>query len=571
MSSGLFRHIRNGGTRLRLFALFTLPVLAIAATRAMELRVEHQQRLVAANDQALTLARRGIELQQDLVSETRSLLKVLSHIPDIVQGVPSTCSALLTETMREKPWLKGLWVIQPDGRVVCSTVPGGLSLDFSGKHYFRSAIEAKTFVVEHYAIGSFKGLPAAIGALPIVDANGDVRKVVMASFDLNWLSTVADEVTRSAGASFTLIDDKGAIVVRHPDLDNMVGQNVANSPLMKAMGSSAQGQFEMADLDGTVRVFGFGRLQGTDSRLLIGLSRDEVLAVINRQTWFSVLNFAIVCLLGLLVAWFGGEKWLVRPMRALAGAAARIGAGDYSEKISVKEYRSEFRVLAHALHDMAERLNAREDMLRATVDRMTTLAEIDALTTLANRRRFDRSLSACWRDSIRHRHSLAVLLIDVDHFKLLNDEYGHIVGDQCLRQIADVLRSNSLLDEGLAARLGGEEFAVLLPVSDGYHAQGVAERIRREIEKLNISNIQAKSRILTVSVGVAAGPASESLSATSLLQQADSALYKAKRAGRNIVLLASGFYAEGHETVGSNATRRVTAAPVRAHSRAANQ
>lgn len=541
-----FRKIRNGGIRLRLLVLFALPVLALASTRMLELRTEHQQRLSAANDQALSLARRGIELQQDLVSETRSLLRVLSRIPDVVQGTPDVCRGLLAEAVREKPWLKGLWVVEPDGRATCSTVPGGLGLDFSRKHYFQNALEGRSFVIEHYSVGSFGALPAAIGALPVLDSNGKVKKIILGSLDLNWLSSVADEVTRSAGASFSLIDDKGVVIARHPDLQNLVGQNVSGQPLVKAMASSAQGQFEMEDLDGVVRIFGFGRLAGTNSRLVIGLARSEVLAAINRQTWISVINFGVVGLLGLLAAWFGGEKQILRPVHALATAAARIGAGDYSEKLSTKAYRSEFRVLALALNEMAERLNIREGKLRATVDKMTLLAEIDSLTSLANRRRFDRSLASCWKDSLRHRHPLAVLLIDVDHFKLLNDEYGHVVGDCCLREISDVLRSSSVLDEGLAARFGGEEFAVLLPVSDAYHAKELAERIRREIEKLKIMNVNAPNGFLTVSIGVVAARASEDLSATGMIQQADRALYKAKRAGRNLVVVSEEISDEDH-------------------------
>jgi diguanylate cyclase (GGDEF)-like protein len=527
--------------------LFTLPIVAIAATRTLELKVEHQQRLAAANDQALSLARRGIELQQDLVSETRSLMQILSHVPDVTQGSPSQCHAVLVETVREKPWLKGLWVAGANGRASCSTVPGGLNLDFSRKTYFQSALETKRFVIEHYAVGSLKALPGAIAALPVVDADGQVRKIILGSLDLNWLTSVVDEVTRSAGASFSLIDDKGLVIARYPNIDNMIGQNVSNHPIVKAMGNSAQGQFEMPDLDGTVRIFGFGRLGSTDSRLVIGLSRDEVLSAINRQTRISIFNFIGVCLLGLLVAWFGGERLLVKPVKALAGAAARIGAGDYSDKISPKDYRSEFRVLATALHDMAERLDAREGMLRATVDRMTTLAELDPLTSLANRRRFDRSLRACWKDSNRHRHSLAVLLIDVDHFKLLNDEYGHVVGDHCLRQISNVLRTSSVLDEGLAARFGGEEFAVLLPMSDSNHARELAEHIRLEIESLNIMNVNAPTGSLTVSIGVAARSASDQVSATIMIQQADAALYQAKRGGRNRVVVAGEVPSENAE------------------------
>src|SRR5258707_188295 len=130
MSVGGVRFFRNVSIRFRLLVLFTLPALAIVSTRTFELREEHQQRVVAANNQAVGFARRGIELQENLISEVRTLLQILSRVPDVLQGTPDTCRQLLAEAAQDKPWLKGLWVAEPDGHVVCSTIPGGVGLTF---------------------------------------------------------------------------------------------------------------------------------------------------------------------------------------------------------------------------------------------------------------------------------------------------------------------------------------------------------------------------------------------------------------------------------------------------------
>jgi diguanylate cyclase (GGDEF)-like protein len=527
--------IRNVSIRVRLFILFTLPVLAIVSTRTLELQQEHGERLTAAYDKAIGLARSGIERQEGLISEMRTLLQVLSRVPDIAEASAGSCRRLLLEVAREKPWLKGLWVVEPDGRSVCSTVPGGIGLTFADKHYFRAAIETRTFVIEHYWVGRLRGLPAAVATLPVLDNAGNVKNVIMGSFDLDWLVSIADEVTRSAGATFLLVDESGVVLARHPEIESLVERNFSNHPLVKAMGTATQGQFEMPDLDGTQRIFAFARLPGTHARLAIGLSRSKVLSTINWQTWVSAINLAIVCLLGLLAAWIGGEKLILEPIRALARTAAQFGAGDYKARAPSYSHRNEFGVLANSLNEMAEQLRARESKLIAKVDRMTMLAEVDPLTGLANRRRFDRALVTAWKDSIQHRHALAVLVVDVDYFKLLNDEYGHVVGDKCLQEIGQVLQTSIVAEEGLAARFGGEEFAILLPVSDEQHARTVSERIRRDVEQLGIRNSDAPGGFLTVSIGFSVTHGSAYESAADLIQNADAALYEAKRGGRNLV------------------------------------
>ena len=335
----------NVSIRIRLFILFTLPVLAIVATRSFELHQEHGERLTAAYDRAISLARSGIERQEGLISEMRTLLQVLSRVPDIADGSAASCRSLLLEVAREKPWLKGLWVVEPTGRSVCSTVPGGVGLTFADKHYFRSAVEMRAFVIEHYWVGRLRGLPAAVAALPIVDSAGNIKKIVMGSFDLDWLVSIADEVTRSAGATFLLVDESGVLLARHPEIESLVERNISGHALVKAMGTASQGQFEMPDLDGTQRIFAFARLPGTHARLAIGLFRSKVLSTINWQTQISAINFAIVCMLGLLAAWIGGEKLILEPIRALAGTASQFGAGDYKARAPSYSHRNEFGVL----------------------------------------------------------------------------------------------------------------------------------------------------------------------------------------------------------------------------------
>ena len=173
------------------------------------------------------------------------------------------------------------------------------------------------------------------------------------------------------------------------------------------------------------------------------------------------------------------------------------------------------------------------------VDQLNGLARTDALTAIANRRGFDEALATAWARALAGDGRVAVITCDVDHFKAYNDAYGHPQGDGCLRAVADVLARTAAQTGGLAARLGGEEFALLLPGGDAARAQAVAEAMRRDMEALAIPHCGAPdTAVVTVSFGVAAVVDGREADVQSLLADADRALYVAKSRGRNRVVLA---------------------------------
>jgi len=209
----------------------------------------------------------------------------------------------------------------------------------------------------------------------------------------------------------------------------------------------------------------------------------------------------------------------------VAGFAA--GASDFIRKPPVAEV-----VVARARTQL--RLKALGDALRAS-------ALTDGLTGLANRRRFDRDLRLECERARRGHESLALLLIDADHFKRYNDRYGHVAGDACLREIAAAIRGCIRRPADLAARYGGEEFAVLLPQTDAAGARAMAQRIVDAVAALALAHADAAPSCL-VSVSVGWATARPDLDARvvltrgeSLVEAADRVLYAAKAAGRGRV------------------------------------
>jgi len=175
-----------------------------------------------------------------------------------------------------------------------------------------------------------------------------------------------------------------------------------------------------------------------------------------------------------------------------------------------------------------------QDRLRADLGTALEMALTDPLTGLYNQRYLRRHLAGLMNGN--HPASVAILVLDVDHFKLVNDRYGHPAGDQALKLIADTLRTNTRVFDTLT-RYGGEEFVILMPGTDTAEARAAAERLRGAVEGLVFRPNGRDSVPLTISIGGACTSTSLS-SADSLLQAADQALYVAKQSGRNRVEMA---------------------------------
>lgn len=172
--------------------------------------------------------------------------------------------------------------------------------------------------------------------------------------------------------------------------------------------------------------------------------------------------------------------------------------------------------------------------LKRQTDLLRNIAMMDGLTSVANRRQFDDSLTEKWRLCLRENRPLTVLMTDVDFFKKYNDFYGHLRGDDCLRQVALAMQQTLRRPMDLFCRYGGEEFAALLPFTDGKGGCLLAQAMIEKVEALNIEHQESPvSDRVTVSIGVASTLPTESQNVADLVDWADKALYQSKQAGRD--------------------------------------
>jgi diguanylate cyclase (GGDEF)-like protein len=197
-------------------------------------------------------------------------------------------------------------------------------------------------------------------------------------------------------------------------------------------------------------------------------------------------------------------------------------------------YQMESDVRRSYLAALQQRLEASQ--LRRSRDEFDMLSKSDPLTGLDNRRSFDARLQAEWSRAQRNRESIALLYVDIDHFKAYNDHHGHQAGDACLARVAQAIRDSAQRGSDLCARYGGEEFVVLLPQTSQEQALGVARRVRQAVEDLALPHHGVPhTPVVTVSVGAASLIPTPTMPLSWLLERADRALYTAKDNGRNRV------------------------------------
>jgi diguanylate cyclase (GGDEF)-like protein len=522
--------------RARLVILVLLAVVPLMFDRVRLLEASRAERIDDVATEALDLARRGADGQSEIITTIRALLQVTArtYVATLANG--PACNIYLADLAGSMPWINGMSMIGPEGRIQCSTMQSAVGVDLSDRPHFRTAMETGEFTVSNYLVGRINRRPAVVAIYPTQRIDQNVRAAVIASVDLQWVSALISSLERRPGSSVKLIDGEGTIIAGDAGTTPWIGRKVDQTDLHKALGSREEGTTRAEGLDGVRRIFGFVRVPQSDVRLVVGLNEAEALSRIDRELMLAYVQVGVFGLLVLILAWFGGERLIVAPIRSLARTATRLGRGDLTARPAKEAWAKEFAPLTAALNDMAKKLSDREHELRAANSHLQELATSDALTGLANRRGFDARLGADWQRAGKLGRPVGLLMIDVDHFKLFNDRYGHVEGDVCLRRIAKLLCEVARSGDDLPARYGGEEFAMLLPDAGIDEALAVAERLRNAVEELYIAHASSPCGQVTVSIGVASVVPRIGVAAENLIEAADIGLYESKRRGRNTIV-----------------------------------
>jgi diguanylate cyclase (GGDEF)-like protein len=529
------------GIRARLALLALLLVAPLMLERVRSLDDTRSRQIAAASEEFANITRHSADTQREVISSVETMLKSAAYIR-ASGGIARSCEILRASLPTNLPWIRSIMIVAKDGLVQCSTLNMQVGLNLGDRQYFRKAQQTRDFVFSDYLFGKTNGRPMMMAAYPVAAINPEEDAVVVAGINIDWLSQIMTNLGGRPGISSLLVDSAGVVIAAPADQTSLIGRPLDSVPLLAAIAETAlssnapTGSLSFAATDGSKRMISFARISGTQSRLIVSIDEAKVTAAINREIRTAYLQLGFVCLFVLLGALIGAEKLIINPIEVMTGMARRFGEGDWSARVARNKLPSEFMPLARAFNAMAAQLSQRERELVATNDRLTVMASIDMLSGLANRRGFQSRLDFEWMKAQQYNSELSLLMIDVDHFKLYNDTYGHPEGDACLTRFGETLAGIAADTMGFAGRYGGEEFCLLLPNTDSLKALAIGETVRAAVLDLGIPHLTSSHRTVTVSIGVAATLPNDTQRPGDLIEAADAALYAAKHRGRNTVV-----------------------------------
>jgi len=388
------------------------------------------------------------------------------------------------------------------------------------------------FSVGSYGLGLTSRSEVLRVGYPVVDDSGVVIGAVYAGINLAWLNTAIDQWQLGEKTAIYITDRNGVLIARHPD-SRGVGQPIPGK-LKPFLSATNVGAVEVTAAGGVVSLYGYVPVRtGPSDGLAVFVGRDQrqIMSDINRSIW---LDFAVV-LIGLLLsgvfALIYVRRFLARPFQSLLTVAARWRNGDWSVRAESASGIPEFDRLASAFDGMAAEVSSREL-------KISWMARYDILTGLANRGVFAEALQHEIARANRDGTSFAVLYLDLDHFKDVNDTLGHPIGDLLLQSVAERLRA-SVRETDTVSRFGGDEFALIATdLQEPADAATLALKVLAATsEPVLIRDIEVRSG---ASVGIAVyGP--DSADTETLLSHADIALYRAKSEGRKTLTTAQAF------------------------------
>src|SRR5579863_9516312 len=475
------------GIRARLALLALILVAPLMLERARSLEETRNKQIAHAYSEFSRLAQQSADSQREAVASVETVLKSAAHIQAATSASDPTCNTLAASLPVRLPWIRSLSIVGSDGRVKCATLDPLVGLDLNDRDYFKRARLAHDLVFSDFLHSKYDNEPIVMAAYPVAAVAPESDLIIVAAVNLDWMSKIMNDLSGRRGILAILVDSSGTVLAAPTDMTRMVGRALTGIPALagavtRAINSDQQtGLFSFPSTDGVKRTLSFSRIPGTQSRLLLIVDEAKVAAGINRDIRNAYLQLCLVCAFVLVGALVAAEKLIIQPIHKLVAIARRFGEGDLSARAANSKLPAEFAPLARAFDAMASQLSERERDLIASNDRLTVIASIDMLSGLANRRGFQSRLDFEWAKAQQCNGELSLLMIDVDHFKLFNDTYGHPEGDACLSRIGETLGGLAAATSGFAARYGGEEFCLLLPDTDTSGALEIGEMVRTAI------------------------------------------------------------------------------------------
>lgn len=480
--------------------LAVLGICAVSALLLWEMHLDATRRTEISSRSIVQVLSR--DLARNIEMYDLSLRAVVDGMKrsEVMQALPELRQMILFDRATSAAGFANLLVFNQDGNAIANSQSlGPISFNASDREYFRyfanradDGLHISTPIVSRLS-----GRPVLVMSRRLSNSDGIFTGVVVGGIELDYIRNLFATADADHLGTVTLYGPKGTIVMRDPFDPDRLGISVAQTPSYQRMLAAKSGSFVGPAIEGKGdRHFVFAQIGDYPLQLSTSVTSAQVYS-----DWLGKalgLGGVVVCLCGttVVLTWMFGRE---------------LGRRKRSEQVTAA--------------------------LNVELEQMATT---DALTGLANRRRFDEVLAREWRRAVRTQHPLSLLLLDADHFKGFNDTYGHQSGDAALKLIARSIEAATHPVHDITCRIGGEEFAVILPDTDVAGAEVVAERIRVAVSGWKEPHVTNPHGVLTVSGGLAQIPQMGAADTAAFVAIADQALYQAKARGRNQIRVARG-------------------------------
>jgi diguanylate cyclase (GGDEF)-like protein len=494
------------------------------------------------------------------VNDHRSMLAMTAHMITLMgRQTKANSSALLQQGLTTMRGFKSLIELDMDGHVVGylqgnNTIknPQGLEKFAEEKCYLQTR-RSREWNMSRVKRNPLTGEPTIFMSQPILNSKGKMLGVLMGELRMDYIEAIRARVKFGKKGHSAIVDQTGHVIA-HPN-PNWVKEirDLSDWPIVQAMmaGKTGVTTFYSPFIKANM-VAGYAAVPGIGWGIMVPQPESEVAAQVNELMRSHLIWATIGVLLAITLAVLLA-RWITRPLDSLASAGRQLmqngSLGNLPEirSNSPKEIRDLSAVLRGLIAGLQKSRNEVSELnaslqhrvdeatlqLRTTNEKLELLARRDSLTELANRRYFENSLTQALSRRSGDVDQVCVMLVDIDHFKQINDAYGHAAGDAVLNHIARILERGMRAND-LVARYGGDEFVAYMRCSNEVGMERARE-IREAIDNYAIP-CDDKNIHITVSIGLYCQVLTPGLDVNKLLSNADDAMYRAKKQGRNRVV-----------------------------------
>ena len=430
LQSGIADLVRAVSLRVRLLLLVLtalVPVVVLVVVTGLDARHAEGRH---AQERAMQLVRVIARDQEKSIHEARQFLITLAQLPALQARDASACNQFMENALEQYPRYANLGALTPDGAVFCSAQPFVQGAQATNSAWFKRALKNRDFAMSDYHIGGITGRAVLTLAQAALDNTNSVRAVAFASLDLEWLNRVVTEAQLPTGSILTVIDREGRLLVRFPDPEFWIGQNVPDNPLINVLRTQQEeGMSEGAGPDGIKRLYAYRRLgpaPNISTYVIIGIPKKVVYAESERILRRNLIGLFGVILLAAAAAWWGGGLFLLRRIQSLVQFTQRLAGGDLGARTGLPAGPDEIGRLAQAFDSMAASLQWRQaeyERSQATLqDSIATVQLLQKVAVAANEAQtIETALQAILDYVCSHTGW------PIGHVRLVIDAYGKLV------------------------------------------------------------------------------------------------------------------------------------------------